>query len=71
MIDECKYLKMVKENINGKNIWYEITVLVTRESSIVAVIYRHPLYTMLAMDTFTKDLDRSVDILSKEKYHMW
>ncbi len=66
LIGECKDLKIVNENINIENIWYEITDPVTKESSIVAVIYRHPIYTKLAMDTFTNDLERSIDNLSKE-----
>ncbi len=57
LIDELKDLKIVNENINIEHIWYEITNPVTKESSIVAVIYRHPIYTKLAMDTFTNDLE--------------
>ncbi len=37
-----------------------------KESSIVTVIYRHPIYTKLAMDIFTNDLERSIHILSNE-----
>ncbi len=66
LIDERKDLKIVNENINIENIWYEITDPVTKEFSNVAVINRHPIYTKLAMDTFTNDLERSIDILSKE-----
>ncbi len=66
LIDARKDLKIVNENINIENIWYEITDPVTKESSIVAVIYRYPIYNKLAMDTFTNDLERSIDILSKE-----
>ncbi len=54
------------ENINVENIWYEVTNPLTHESFIVAVIYRHTIYTKMALDTFNKDLERSVDILSKE-----
>ncbi len=65
-MDECKDLQIVNENINVENIWYEVTNPLTRESFIVAVIYRHPIYAKMALDTFNKDLKRSVDILSKE-----
>ncbi len=64
MIDECKDLKVVNGNINVENIWYEIRDSVTKEYSIVAVIYRHPIYTKLAIDTFANDLERSIDNLS-------
>ncbi len=73
VMDECKNLQIINENINMENIWYEITYLLIHESFIVTVIYRHPIYTKMALDTFNKDLERSVDILSKEKkmYHLW
>ncbi len=54
VIDECKDLKVVNGNINVENIWYEIRDSVTKDSSIVTVIYRHSIYTKLAMDTFNK-----------------
>ncbi len=57
LIDEQKDLKIVNEKINIENIWYEIIDPVTKESSIVAVIYGHSIYTKLAMDTFTNDLE--------------
>ncbi len=57
---------MVNENINIENIWYENTDPITKESSIVAFIYRHLIYTKLEMVTFTNDLERSIDNLSKE-----
>ncbi len=63
VMDECKDLQIVNENINVENIWYEVTNALTHESFIVAVIYRHPIYTKMALDTFNKDLERSVDIL--------
>ncbi len=66
VIDKREDLKMVNENINIENIWYEITDSVTKETSIVTVIYRHPIYTKFAMDIFTNDLERSIDILSKQ-----
>ncbi len=66
VMDERKDLQIVNENINVENIWYEVNNLLTHESFIVTVIYRHPIYTKMAHDTFNKDLERSVDILSKE-----
>ncbi len=58
VMDEYKYLQIVNENINVENVWYEVTNPLTRESFIAAVIYRHPIYTKMALDTFNKDLER-------------
>ncbi len=66
VIDERNNPKHINENINVDNIWYEITDPLSKESSIVDVIYIHPIYTKLAMDTFIKDIERSNDIMSKE-----
>ncbi len=48
------------------NVWFETTNPITHDKFIVAVIYRHPIYTKVAYDVFSKELEKSFDIVSKE-----
>ncbi len=40
--------------------------MVRNNKFIVAVIYRHPIYTKAAYDVFIKEIETSFDIASKE-----
>ncbi len=59
---DLKIKKTSNDNIKVENVWFEIT----NDKFIVAVIYRHPIYTKAAYDVFSKELEKSFDIVSKE-----
>ncbi len=50
-MDEGVDIKILtgNDNITVENVWYEITNPLTHYRFIVAVIYRHPIYTKLHM----------------------
>ncbi len=58
-------IKTGNDNIKVENVWFEITNPITHDKFIVAVIYRHPIYTKAAYDVFSKELENSFDIVSK------
>ncbi len=59
-------LETDNDNIKVENAWFKITNPITHDKFIVAVIYRHPIYTKAAYNVFSKELEKSFDIMSKE-----
>ncbi len=59
-------LKLINDSINVENVWYELKNNKTNEKIVVAVIYRHPVYTKTAYETFLTELEKSFDIVSNE-----
>ncbi len=45
-------LKLGNDSINVENVWYELKNSKTNEKIVVAVIYRHPVYTKTAYEHF-------------------
>ncbi len=47
-------LKLRNDSINVENVWYELKNSKTNEKIVVAVIYRHPVYTKTAYENFVR-----------------
>ncbi len=65
-MNELIDLKLRNDSINVENVWYELKNSKTNETIVVAVIYRHPVYTKNAYKIFLIELEKSFDIVSNE-----